>query len=207
MTLASARFGGDAYERHISLQLEKGTTEPASITIKSLPAGFFDITVRSSTGTREFKNVKASLSSATKLSLTLDSKLYSDITVFSQRPPPTISQTSTEKIHLFDQGKKITFLVPPPKWLSIIQSSILNSASAKGAIKAPMPSLVVEVKVKVGDMVKRGEAVVVLESMKTETVLRADVDGKVTAVGCGKGEMVAEGRELATIEVEGQEAT
>jgi 3-methylcrotonyl-CoA carboxylase alpha subunit len=49
--------------------------------------------------------------------------------------------------------------------------------------------------------------VVVLESMKTETVLRADVDGKVTAVGCDKGEMVAEGRELATIEVEGQEAT
>ena len=98
MTLASARFGGDIYERHINLQLEKGTAEPASITVKSLPAGFFDITVQSSTGTREFKNVKASLSSTTKLSLTLDSKLYSDITVFSQRKrKDLIMMTITKK--------------------------------------------------------------------------------------------------------------
>jgi 3-methylcrotonyl-CoA carboxylase alpha subunit len=40
----------------------------------------------------------------------------------------------------------------------------------------------------------------VLESMKTETVLRASADGIVKAVGCAKGEMVEEGMELADIE-------
>jgi len=68
-----------------------------------------------------------------------------------------------------------------------------------------MPSLVVEVKVNVGDRVVKGQAVVVLESMKTETVLRSEVDGIVKAVGCKDGEMVEEGRELVGIEVDGEE--
>ena len=63
-----------------------------------------------------------------------------------------------------------------------------------------MPSLVVEVRVKVGDRVEEGQAVVVLESMKTETVLRANVAGVVKAIGCQNGEMVEEGRELVDIE-------
>jgi len=63
-----------------------------------------------------------------------------------------------------------------------------------------MPSLVVEVKVKLGDRVEKGQAVVVLESMKTETVLRAVSSGTVKAVGCKNGEMVEEGRELVDIE-------
>ena len=67
-----------------------------------------------------------------------------------------------------------------------------------------MPSVVVEVKVKVGERVEVGQAVVVLESMKTETVLRAQVAGVVKAVGCSAGEMVEEGRELVDVEEEGE---
>ena len=74
--------------------------------------------------------------------------------------------------------------------------------AAKGALKAPMPSLIVEVRVKVGDRVEEGQAVVVLESMKTETVLRANVAGVVKAIGCKGGEMVEEGRELVDIEAD-----
>ena len=79
--------------------------------------------------------------------------------------------------------------------------------AGKGALKAPMPSLVVEVKVKVGDRVEKGQTVVVLESMKTETVLRAEVDGVIRAVGCKNGEMVEEGRELVSIGVDGEESS
>ena len=63
-----------------------------------------------------------------------------------------------------------------------------------------------EVRVAVGERVEQGQPVVVLESMKTETVLRAPVAGVVRAVGCAKGEMVEEGRELVDVEevVEGE---
>ena len=54
-------------------------------------------------------------------------------------------------------------------------------------------------RVAIGDQVEKGQAVVVLESMKTETVLRAPVDGVIKAVGCAKGEMVEEGREMVAI--------
>lgn len=67
-----------------------------------------------------------------------------------------------------------------------------------------MPSLVVEVRVKVGDRVAEGQAVVVLESMKTETVLRANVAGVVKAIGCKNGEMVEEGRELVDIDADAE---
>ena len=102
-----------------------------------------------------------------------------------------------ERLHLFVDGRKTSLVLPSPKWLLSLGGNILNAA--KGALKAPMPSLVVEVRVKVGDKVDKGQAVVVLESMKTETVLRTDIAGIVRAVGCKKGEMVEEGRELIDI--------
>ena len=63
-----------------------------------------------------------------------------------------------------------------------------------------MPSLVVEVHVAVSNRVEKGQAVVVLKSMKTETALRAPADGIIKAIGCVKGEMVEEGGELVDIE-------
>ena len=66
-----------------------------------------------------------------------------------------------------------------------------------------MPSLVIDVRVKLGDRVEKGQAIIVLESMKTEAVLRAYAAGVVRAVRCKNGEMVEEGREL--VEIEGDE--
>lgn len=62
-----------------------------------------------------------------------------------------------------------------------------------------MPSVVVDVKVKVGEKVTKGQAIVILESMKTETVLRTERAGRVVSVACKKGEMVSEGKELVEI--------
>ena len=85
-----------------------------------------------------------------------------------------------------------------PAWAEELTSDA--HSPARGALRAPMPSLVVEVRVAVGGRVEKGQAVVVLESMKTETVLRAPGDGIVKTIGCAKGEMVEEGRVLVDIE-------
>jgi 3-methylcrotonyl-CoA carboxylase alpha subunit len=103
-----------------------------------------------------------------------------------------------ERLHIFHDGKKTTLVLPTPKWLLSLGGDVLGAG--KGALKAPMPSLVVELKVSIGDKVEKGQAVIVLESMKTETVLRAEKVGIVKAIGCQKGEMVEEGRELVIIE-------
>jgi acetyl/propionyl-CoA carboxylase alpha subunit len=61
---------------------------------------------------------------------------------------------------------------------------------AGGAIVAPMPATVITVKVKPGDIVKRGDLVLLLEAMKMELPLRAPADATVSAVHCREGELV-----------------
>ncbi|KAG8219366.1 single hybrid motif-containing protein [Butyriboletus roseoflavus] len=130
-------------------------------------------------------------------------------TIVSQPPPPTVpastSSNTMERLHLFSaNGTKTTLTLPPPAWLLSLGGDV--QAAHKGTLRSPMPSLVVEVRVSPGQRVDKGQVVVVLESMKTETVLRAEVAGVVKAVGCAKGEMVEEGKELVDIEEDAAEA-
>ena len=75
------------------------------------------------------------------------------------------------------------------------------SAAANGyAIKTPLPGVIIDVKVNVGDMVKKGDTVVVLEAMKMENNINADRDGKVTAIQIAKGDTVADGAVLVVLE-------
>ena len=177
---------------------------PSKVRIIAVGPGLYDIEVSTSdvngeiTKT-EYLSVAASLPSPTSLSCTLESKKLLT-TIVSQAPPASVaaSHSSAEKLHIFHGGKKITVVIPPPKWLASLGDEVIGAAARKG-IRAPMPSVVVEVKVKPGDVVKKGQAVVVLESMKTESVLRSEREGKVISVGCKNGEMVEEGRELVEI--------
>ena len=68
------------------------------------------------------------------------------------------------------------------------------------AIKTPLPGVIIDVKVNIGDMVKKGETVVVLEAMKMENNINADRDGKVAAIQVAKGDTVADGAVLVVLE-------
>lgn len=198
--MPSRRFGGDEFERVITLHTDTASTEPATIRVVSTSPGHFDVSVQFSTGSHTFASVPASLVSPTTLSTTIDDKA-SHITIVSQPPtssvPASLSPNTMERLHVFSGGHKTILVIPSPNWLLSLGGDVLGAT--KGALKAPMPSLVVEVRVKVGDRVEEGQAVIVLESMKTETVLRANVAGIVKAIGCKNGEMVEEGRELVDI--------
>ncbi len=64
------------------------------------------------------------------------------------------------------------------------------------SIKAPMPGLIIDMKVKVGDKVKAGDPLLVLEAMKMENVLKSPGDGTVTKVKVEKGNSVEKGQIL-----------
>ncbi|KAI0756043.1 carbamoyl-phosphate synthase L chain, ATP binding domain-containing protein [Daedaleopsis nitida] len=205
-TLTSRRFGGDVYERTVTLQTEDTETPPATVRVRSLPNGRFAVTTAraSSSSSRAFADVSAHLAPPTTLCVALDGALVRT-TVVSQRPPAGVpasgSAHTMERLHVFagaGAGGKTTLVLPSPQWLLSLGGDVLGAA--KGALRAPMPSVVVEVRVSVGERVEQGQPVVVLESMKTETVLRAPVAGVVKAVGCAQGEMVEEGRELVDVE-------
>ena len=67
------------------------------------------------------------------------------------------------------------------------------------AIKTPLPGVIIDVKVNVGDTVAKGQTVVVLEAMKMENNINADRDGKVTDIRVAKGDTVADGAVLVVL--------
>jgi biotin carboxyl carrier protein len=73
------------------------------------------------------------------------------------------------------------------------------AAGAGNAVTSPLPGVILEVSVKVGDVVKRGDKVMVLEAMKMENVIEATADGTVTAIKVDKGDSVLEGAPLVII--------
>ena len=77
--------------------------------------------------------------------------------------------------------------VPPPK-------------TGASAVQSPMPGKVVKVLVAVGDEVKTGQGVVVVEAMKMENELKSPKDGKIKAVSVKEGQAVEAGQSLVTLE-------
>ena len=74
------------------------------------------------------------------------------------------------------------------------------SAGGQGTgVKSPLPGVILDVCVKVGDEVKVGQKVAVLEAMKMENNINADRDGKIVAVKVNKGDSILEGSDIVII--------
>lgn len=67
-------------------------------------------------------------------------------------------------------------------------------------MRAPMPGRIVRVNVSSGDSVQRGEALVVLESMKMENTIAAPRDGVVSQVHVAGDDSVQHGQSLVELE-------
>jgi biotin carboxyl carrier protein len=73
-------------------------------------------------------------------------------------------------------------------------------------VTSPMPGIIVAVPVAVGDSVRRGDKVIILESMKMENELRAPFDGVVTHVHVAAGASVEKDQPLVGISQEQRDA-
>lgn len=73
-------------------------------------------------------------------------------------------------------------------------------ATGELTVKSPMPGLIVSLPVQVGDLVKKGQVVAVLESMKMENELKAPRDGKVVAIKVEPRQAVEQNQVLLVIE-------
>ena len=80
------------------------------------------------------------------------------------------------------------------------QPAAKPAASGAGkAVKSPLPGVILSINVNVGDSVKAGQTVAVLEAMKMENEIQAESDGTVTAINAAKGDSVLEGAAIVTL--------
>lgn len=98
--------------------------------------------------------------------------------------------------------KQVTVTTRTASQVSAAPSGVVqNSAPAsKGSkVTTPLPGTILDVFVNVGDKVKAGQTVVLLEAMKMENNIEADVEGTITEVKVRKGDSVLEGDVMVVI--------
>lgn len=99
------------------------------------------------------------------------------------------------------RGQFYSIKVQDERARRLVESSRgLSVPSGELVIKSPMPGLIVAVKVASGQEVKKGETLVILESMKMENELKAPRDGKIGAVRVEARQAVDQGQALVTLE-------
>jgi len=78
----------------------------------------------------------------------------------------------------------------------------MDAIGGGNAITSPMPGKILEVRVKVGDTVTKGDKLIVMEAMKMEMSLEAPRDGVIEAIDCAVDELVNDGAVLLTLKDE-----
>ncbi len=98
------------------------------------------------------------------------------------------------------EKKKVVVKPTEAKSSQSDDAPVASNVNTANALKAPLPGVITEIKVNVGDEVKQGDVLVVLEAMKMANNLEAEKDGKVTAILVKTGESVMEDSPLVVIE-------
>ncbi|MDM8000158.1 MAG: biotin/lipoyl-containing protein [Dehalococcoidia bacterium] len=119
---------------------------------------------------------------------TFNVRLERDVPEMERRPAPAIAAG----------GDPVT--APPPPAPRTKAPAAPPAAGDGKVLCAPMPGVVLAVRVKAGDKVKRGQEVCLLESMKMELNILAAADGVVKKVHVSQGQNVAHGATLVEFE-------
>ncbi len=96
--------------------------------------------------------------------------------------------------------KKKPVLGQPKSEDSETETASKANVNTNNALRAPLPGVVTEIKVEVGQEVSAGDTLVVLEAMKMANNLESEKSGKVTAICVKVGESVMEDTPLVVVE-------
>jgi len=99
-----------------------------------------------------------------------------------------------ERFDVFSSGVMSPLVLKDP-----LKHAADGQSEPAGGLTAPMPGKVIAVQVAVGDKVKRGQALLVMEAMKMEHTIAAPGEGTVKELLYGVGDQVAEGAALITL--------
>lgn len=95
-------------------------------------------------------------------------------------------------------NNKVSKIMIRDRFDLLLEKLGMDAAAGKdaGDIKAPMPGLILEIKVKVGDAIKKGDPLLVLEAMKMENLIKSGTEGEVKKILVETGSSVEKNQVL-----------
>lgn len=138
------------------------------------------------------------------------------ITIDGNKYDVTVQSTEHNKAHVEVNGiaydvsyenksdgapvKPIRKPVSQPTYATPSTISSASSGGASNCVKAPLPGTILNIKVNVGDNVKKGDVLMVMEAMKMENDIMANSDGQVKTIHVAVGQTVAQDDKLIDIQ-------
>lgn len=95
--------------------------------------------------------------------------------------------------------KLVRAKVEPSQVAAVPKTSKPTERKGVGVIKAPLPGTIISINVKVGDKVKIGDRLLIMEAMKMENNINADREGVVKEIKVKEGDSVLEGDVLVEV--------
>ncbi|OAL43808.1 hypothetical protein IQ07DRAFT_579653 [Pyrenochaeta sp. DS3sAY3a] len=164
----------------------KGDPKATNVSIQQTAPSKFDITVNDTT----YTNVTSTFSPSTNTLTTFYPHTRLATTFIRSTSDTSLNLT------LFQRGAQYRLHLALPEWTK----KALGVKDVANSVLAPMPCKVLRVEVAEGDTVTKDQPLVVIESMKMETVIRSPSDGVVKRVVHGKGDLCKAGTALVEFE-------
>ena len=105
------------------------------------------------------------------------------------------------KVEIERTSKKPTASLPKMNKPAQVEANVTRPvvSGSETVVTSPLPGVILEVVVKEGEAVKKGQKLMVLEAMKMENVIESSADGKIVTLKVNKGDSVLEGAPLIII--------
>ncbi|OXN29216.1 hypothetical protein CDV57_02053 [Aspergillus fumigatus] len=156
-----------------------------NVRVKQTGNNVFDIEV----GSRIFEQVTSHSDPASRVVTSFFPHTRLDTTVIQDG----------DSVVAFQRGNQYRLTIPRAKWME----KALGMKDVTNSVLAPMPCKVLRVEVKAGDVVEKDQPLVVIESMKMETVIRSPQKGTISKVVHQKGDQCKSGTPLVEFAEEG----
>ncbi len=112
---------------------------------------------------------------------------------------PVVTAVQPKSVQALHRDTATPAARPVSAQAPVMEKSAAAAAADEGkAVTAPMPGNILDVLVKIGDAVKKGQTLLVFEAMKMENEIQAGTDGVIADICVGKGTVINTGDVLVT---------
>ncbi len=138
----------------------------------------------------------------------LDNQTFDFETIYLNNNRIILNLNNSKKVLFFYKDEKNLSLHFENKKIQVItsdmESEALSTFEEKGSLTSPMPGKIIKIFVKIGDYVKKGDVVAIVEAMKMENKIISPDDGRVKAINFKELDQVDTNQPIIELDIQNE---